>query len=200
MSGTLMWPCILSSRRKKTMTAIKPLQHTCVSSRKIKRTGSRCASSILSLRNRRRESMLMSVLSGRAKGNPSVLRSLILFLTFICLLLTGSKISAGQPVQAQHGMVVSVSAPASEIGVEVLKKGGNAVDAAVATAFALAVTYPQAGNLGGGGFMVVYPGGKADPAVIEYRETAPAAASRMMYSKNDSEYGHKVVGVPGTVR
>jgi gamma-glutamyltranspeptidase/glutathione hydrolase len=108
--------------------------------------------------------------------------------------------AADHSIEAEHGMVVSVSAPASDVGLEILKKGGNAVDAAVATAFALAVTYPQAGNIGGGGFMVVYPGGKADPVVIEYRETAPAAASKTMFSKNDSLYGHKVVGVPGTVR
>jgi gamma-glutamyltranspeptidase/glutathione hydrolase len=97
-------------------------------------------------------------------------------------------------------MVVSVSAPAAEIGLEVLKKGGNAVDAAVATAFALAVTYPAAGNIGGGGFMVVYPGGPAQPVVVEYRETAPAAATKTMFGKNDTWYSHKVVGVPGTVR
>jgi len=97
-------------------------------------------------------------------------------------------------------MVVSVSAPASEIGVAILKKGGNAVDAAVATAFALAVTYPQAGNIGGGGFMLVYPGGKSEPAVIDYRETAPAAATRTMFSRKDGQYGYKVIGVPGTVR
>jgi gamma-glutamyltranspeptidase/glutathione hydrolase len=101
--------------------------------------------------------------------------------------------------QAVHGMVVSVSAPGSEVGRDILRKGGNAVDAAVATAFALAVTYPAAGNLGGGGFMVVYPGGKAEPVVIEYRETAPAAATKHMYTKTDSWFGHKAVGVPGTV-
>src|SRR5262249_43398003 len=105
-----------------------------------------------------------------------------------------------QPVEAEHGMVVSVSAPASEVGRDILKKGGNAVDAAGATAFGLAVTYPQAGNIGGGGFMLIYPGGKQEPVVIDYRETAPAAATRHMFSKSDSWYGHKVAGVPGTVR
>jgi gamma-glutamyltranspeptidase/glutathione hydrolase len=74
------------------------------------------------------------------------------------------------------------------------------VDAAVATAFALAVTYPAAGNIGGGGFMVVYPGGGAEPVVIEYRETAPAAATKTMFKGDDGLYGCKVVGVPGTVR
>jgi gamma-glutamyltranspeptidase/glutathione hydrolase len=97
-------------------------------------------------------------------------------------------------------MVVSVSAPASKVGCRILKEGGNAVDAAVATAFALAVTYPQAGNIGGGGFMVVHPGGKAEPVVIEYRETAPGAATKTMYTADDGLYGPKVVGVPGTVR
>jgi gamma-glutamyltranspeptidase/glutathione hydrolase len=112
--------------------------------------------------------------------------------------------SAGQAeagaVQARQGMVVSVSAPGTEAGVAVLKQGGNAVDAAVATAFALAVTYPQAGNIGGGGFMVVHPGRGAEPVVIEYRETAPAAATRTMFQKGAASHGHRVVGVPGTVR
>src|ERR1051326_126747 len=105
-----------------------------------------------------------------------------------------------KPDEARHGMVVSVSAPGSEVGLQILKQGGNAVDAAVATAFALAVTYPQAGNLGGGGFMVVYPGGKAEPVVIDYREKAPAAATRNMFSKGETWYSHKAAGVPGTVR
>jgi gamma-glutamyltranspeptidase/glutathione hydrolase len=103
-------------------------------------------------------------------------------------------------VEAQHGLVVSVSPPGTDVGLEVLKKGGNAVDSAVATAFALAVTYPAAGNIGGGGFMVVHPGGKAEPVVIEYREAAPAAATKTMFAPNDSWYGYKVIGVPGTVR
>jgi gamma-glutamyltranspeptidase/glutathione hydrolase len=99
-----------------------------------------------------------------------------------------------------HGMVVTVSPPAADIGRDILKRGGNAVDAAIATEFALAVTYPAAGNLGGGGFMVVYPGHGAEPVVIEYRETAPAAASKTMFARDDSWYGHKPIGVPGTVR
>src|SRR4051812_23939721 len=81
-----------------------------------------------------------------------------------------------KPVEATHGLVVAVSPPAADVGVDILKRGGNAVDAAVATAFAQAVTYPAAGNIGGGGFMMVYPGGGAEPVCIEYRETAPAAA------------------------
>lgn len=133
-----------------------------------------------------------------------------IFITSVCLLFSFSLLPtpysllpaarADKPVEAKHGMVVSVSTPGSEAGLEILKKGGNAVDAAVATAFALAVTYPAAGNIGGGGFMLVYPGGKSEPVVIEYRETAPAASTKTMYAKDASAYGHKAVGVPGTVR
>jgi len=107
---------------------------------------------------------------------------------------------ASKAVEATHGLVVSVSRPASEVGRDVLRKGGNAVDAAVATAFALAVTYPAAGNIGGGGFMLVYPGNGQEPVVIEYRETAPGAASPTMFRKGESWYTHRAVGVPGTVR
>jgi gamma-glutamyltranspeptidase/glutathione hydrolase len=97
-------------------------------------------------------------------------------------------------------MVVSVSRPASEVGRDVLKKGGNAVDAAVATAFALAVTHPAAGNIGGGGFMLILPPDKKAPDFIDYRETAPAAATKTMFDKKQKNHGHRVAGVPGTVR
>jgi gamma-glutamyltranspeptidase/glutathione hydrolase len=98
-------------------------------------------------------------------------------------------------------MVVSVSEPASAVGVSILKQGGNAVDAAIATAFALVVTYPPAGNLGGGGFMLVHPApGEGEPVAFIYRETAPAAARPGMFAKEDTQYAHKAVATPGTVR
>jgi gamma-glutamyltranspeptidase/glutathione hydrolase len=102
-------------------------------------------------------------------------------------------------------MVASASRHASEVGVEVLRRGGNAVDAAVAVGLALAVTYPQAGNLGGGGFMVIRTA-DGQATVIDYRETAPAAARRDLYLDAQgnvipeaSTVGHRAVGVPGTV-
>ena len=106
----------------------------------------------------------------------------------------------GEPsATGAHGMVVAVSRPAAEVGVDVLKKGGNAVDAAVATAFALAVTWPEAGNIGGGGFMLIHPGGDKQPTVIDYRETAPAAARRDMFAQG-RRLPYALVGTPGTVR
>lgn len=105
-------------------------------------------------------------------------------------------------VTGAHGMVVTDAALATKVGVEVLRSGGNAVDAAVATAFALAVVYPGAGNIGGGGFMVARMDGK-DHA-LDFRETAPAAASHDMFKKKaekggDSRVGHLAAGVPGSV-
>ena len=110
-----------------------------------------------------------------------------------------------EPEHAQHGMVVSVHELASRAGVEILQAGGNAVDAAVATGFALAVVHPPAGNIGGGGFMLVR---MADGKVhfLDYREKAPAAATRDMNHDaqgnvipNTSDIGYKAIGVPGSV-
>ncbi len=109
------------------------------------------------------------------------------------------------PVRAPNGMVASQSALASQIGVGVLERGGNAIDAAVATGFALAVTHPTAGNIGGGGFMVVrFPDGTA--TTYDFREKAPMASHPEMFLDGNGEYSAKIhhdshiaVGVPGTV-
>jgi len=108
--------------------------------------------------------------------------------------------ATSQPVEARGGVVVCVSPPAAAVGAAILKDGGNAVDAAVAVAFAQAVTWPEAGNIGGGGFMMIGPPGK-EPTCIDYREMAPGAATEDMLAKGEvSHYSHKVAGVPGTVR
>ncbi len=107
---------------------------------------------------------------------------------------------SGRYVRAENAMVVSASGHASRIGRDVLKRGGNAVDAAVATAFALAVTWPEAGNIGGGGFMMIYPPGGKQPVCIDYRETAPGAATPSMFQNDNRRHTCKMVGVPGTVR
>jgi gamma-glutamyltranspeptidase/glutathione hydrolase len=128
-----------------------------------------------------------------------------MFRTFLLLaLLLISSTASAQPkaetVTSQGGVVVCVSPPAAEVGLATLKKGGNAVDAAVATAFAMAVTWPEAGNVGGGGFMMVAPPGK-DPTCFEYRETAPAAAKVDLFADGKVTWlDHKAAGVPGTVR
>ena len=111
-----------------------------------------------------------------------------------------------QPVAARHGMVVAQEKIAARIGADVLMRGGNAVDAAVATGFAMAVTYPRAGNLGGGGFMVIHLARENKDIALDYREPAPAAATPTMFlgadSKPDpakSRDGALGIGVPGTV-
>lgn len=110
-----------------------------------------------------------------------------------------------QPVSAEHGMVVSASGLASDVGVRILRDGGNAVDAAVAVGLALAVVYPQAGNLGGGGFLLLrQAGGRA--VALDFREVAPARASKDLYLDSEGQVipeaslvGHRAAGVPGTV-
>ena len=110
-----------------------------------------------------------------------------------------------QAIRAVHGMVVTDEELGSQAGVEILKHGGNAVDAAVATAFALAVVEPAAGNIGGGGFMLIrLADGKT--TFLDYRETAPGKATRDMYIGKDgkldeeaSVIGYRSVAVPGTV-
>jgi gamma-glutamyltranspeptidase/glutathione hydrolase len=109
--------------------------------------------------------------------------------------------ATGLPTPCRQGVVVTISRPASEAGLGILKRGGNAVDAAVATAFALAVSYPPAGNIGGGGFMLVHPApGQGDPVVFDYRETAPAESFPTMVGKDESQFSHRAVAIPGTVR
>ena len=111
-----------------------------------------------------------------------------------------------QAVTAEHGMVVAQERLAAQIGADFLRQGGNAVDAAVATGFALAVTYPRAGNIGGGGFMVIHSADRGQDITIDYRETAPAAMTQDIFlgadgkpdpaKSRDSALG---IGVPGTV-
>jgi gamma-glutamyltranspeptidase/glutathione hydrolase len=139
---------------------------------------------------------------GRAAVHFSWQRKL--FLPLVVLTITLSAFSFS-PVAARRGMVASSEALASEVGVQILRAGGNAVDAAVATGFALAVTHPVAGNIGGGGFMLIRLA-SGEAVVVDYREAAPAAASRNMYVNsngelipNASRVGALSAGVPGTV-
>src|SRR5829696_5135603 len=123
----------------------------------------------------------------------------------LVLVLVSPLAAVRQPLRAKHGMVVAMEAIAADVGVAVLKAGGNAVDAAVAVGFAMAVTHPFAGNIGGGGYMLVrMADGRA--SFIDFRERAPEKASRNMYLDargeltRDSIEGWRSSGVPGTVR
>jgi gamma-glutamyltranspeptidase/glutathione hydrolase len=132
-------------------------------------------------------------------------RHLILFAFVVCLLASTAAAAPMHPVHAPHAMVASVHELASRAGVAMMQAGGNAVDAAVATGFALAVVHPQAGNIGGGGFMLIRMAG-GSTHFIDYREKAPAAATANMYLdssgnviENASLVGYKAIGVPGSV-
>jgi gamma-glutamyltranspeptidase/glutathione hydrolase len=130
---------------------------------------------------------------------------------FLVLVLINVSIAPAlgrEPVRGKRGMVASTNEVASRVGVEIMKRGGNAVDAAIAVAFALTVTHPAAGNLGGGGFMMIrLKDGRT--TAIDYREMAPAAAHRDVYldkngnlieGEGGSLIGYRAAGVPGTVR
>src|SRR4051812_16583322 len=134
---------------------------------------------------------------------PPLKKFAIAFATAVLVGTAGAASVA--PVASEHGMVVTAQHLASEVGVDVLRKGGNAVDAAVAVGYALAVVYPAAGNLGGGGFMTIQ---LADgrKTFIDFREKAPQAATANMYLdaqgnvvKGASTTGHLAVAVPGSV-
>jgi gamma-glutamyltranspeptidase / glutathione hydrolase len=131
-----------------------------------------------------------------------VTRALAVLLAFSCF---ADCAWARHPVRERHGMVVAEEPLAADVGVAVLKAGGNAIDAAVAVGFALAVTYPVAGNLGGGGFLLArFADGRT--TFIDFREKAPQQATRNMYldaqgdATRDSIEGWRAPGVPGTVR
>lgn len=127
-------------------------------------------------------------------------RRVLILILAMCAVLT-----AREPVRTRHAMVVAQEPLATDVGVAVLKAGGNAVDAAIAVAFALAVTHPSAGNLGGGGFLLLRQS-NGEAAFLDFREMAPGAAARDMYldaqgnATRDSRAGWRAAGVPGTVR
>jgi gamma-glutamyltranspeptidase / glutathione hydrolase len=131
----------------------------------------------------------------------------LLSLALGCAVVTTgvAPLNGRQPVRARHGMVVAMESIAADVGVEVLKNGGNAVDAAVAVGFAMSATHPYAGNLGGGGYMLIrLADGRT--TFIDFREKAPESALHDMYLDangnltRDSIEGWRSSGVPGTVR
>jgi gamma-glutamyltranspeptidase/glutathione hydrolase len=139
------------------------------------------------------------------KFRRTIVTSLVAPLLAALVILPTPAFADSKPVHAPHAIVVSIDELASKAGADIMQVGGNAIDAAVATGFVLAVVYPQAGNLGGGGFMLVrMADGKTH--FIDFREEAPAAATAGMYldaqgnvMEGASEYGYKAIGVPGSV-
>jgi gamma-glutamyltranspeptidase/glutathione hydrolase len=141
----------------------------------------------------------------KTKKRKAMRRLTYSIFALLILLFGFSESASRRPVKALNGMVVSSDSLATQVGVEILKKGGNAVDAAVAVGFALAVTYPQAGNIGGGGFMVIRMA-NGETVTIDFREKAPMKASENMFLDENgnfvpekSQVGHLSVGVPGSV-
>src|SRR5246127_604959 len=142
-------------------------------------------------------------------GDRNQMRALRKFLIFqlvvFCAAAQPGQAEGLRPVHARKAMVVSVHAEASRVGADIMRQGGNAVDAAVATGFALAVVHPAAGNIGGGGFMLLRkPNGEVH--FLDFREKAPKAATRNMYLDAQgnvipkaSLIGYKAIGVPGSV-
>jgi gamma-glutamyltranspeptidase / glutathione hydrolase len=131
--------------------------------------------------------------------------TILLIVLFATSLPMTQHAASREPARAKHGMVASTSEIASRVGVEIMQRGGNAIDAAVAVGLALAVTWPPAGNIGGGGFMMIRRA-SGNTEIVDYRERAPLAASRDMYLdkkgdviKGASTVGYKAAGVPGTV-
>ncbi|MBM2844810.1 MAG: ggt [Bacteroidetes bacterium] len=134
-----------------------------------------------------------------------MVRALFLLTFAFVLFVTLAPSASKKPVRAKNGMVVSADSLATAAGVEILRNGGNAIDAAVAVGFALAVTYPEAGNIGGGGFMLIRLA-NGDATMVDFREKAPGKASRTMYLDSTgapvtekSLTGPLAAGVPGTV-
>ena len=140
---------------------------------------------------------------------PHLLVLLLLFLPSIAWAQSSAIISnkdRHHPVYAANGVVASQEARATNVGVNILAHGGNAIDAAVAVGFTLAVTLPRAGNLGGGGFMMLHHRGSGETLALDYREMAPGLAHRDLYldnkgnvDKDKARFSHASVGVPGTV-
>jgi len=118
----------------------------------------------------------------------------------ICIALAATPLSAGSVAIAQHAALATASPYATQVGLQVMQRGGNAIDAAVAVAFALAVAHPEAGNLGGGGFLVYFESATRSVWALDFREVAPGAAARDKFADDKSRRdGPLAAGVPGTV-
>jgi len=150
----------------------------------------------------------LTVPSGRLRA-LTLMASLTVYLATLASPVFSQAILEGErfyPASASNGMVATSHTLATEVALDVLKNGGNAVDAAVTAGFALAVTQPRSGNIGGGGFMLISKGDGSEPEAIDYREKAPSGATEAMYQdesgevvKDRSRFTHLAAGVPGTV-